>query len=353
MLLEQFLTNSLAILSVRRPRTLLRTCLGVLFVTFACSSVRAQNSPAPEIWYQPGSDLVTPAGYKRNPDYQQLFNDSPTWPLAISRISAFGIPHPDFVSKAPEAEARRIFSFLKAHQIPLVVPWNLVNGAVNGKGSNVEGTYHQPQTPLHQAMRMKELGGEVGCVIADEPLRFGHYFGNAKAKTAGKEERIGCQYPIKEVAAQVADAVRQIRTVFPNAKFVETEPVNGLGSMEELDQWLVALKKELKEIPIEHVDLDVQWERGEWQKPCKEMVEVIKKNGLSYGLIVDGGPHDTSDAAWVEHAKRNFQEWTSAIKEPMACVRFQSWHPCPSHVLPETGEETILSLVNWHSSAHP
>ena len=261
--------------------------------------------------------------------------------------------HTSYITKASDEDLRRTFDFLNTHHIALAVEWPVVDGTLKGSGlGSVEGTFHQPHFSLKIAQRLKRLNAHLDYLVTDEPLCFGHYFKKGRSAIPGGPDRIGCQYSIEEVAALAGAASREVREVFPELKVVETEPVSALVNLAEFNQWLVALKKNLADIPFKGVDLDVQWERP-WQTNSMNLVAVIKQNGLPYGLIVDGGPHDGTDRVWVQNAQNHLDEWNKVISTPAARLRFQSWHEHPSHVLPEDSPETILSLINAYAAAHP
>jgi len=330
-----------------------RRLAGALTLLLLCQGLSAPAQPAapPTLWYIPPSNLKAPKGYIRDADFPQLFAEPVTWPDALRRVGVFGMPS-SYITKAADEDLRRAFAFLNAHHIALAVEWPVVDGTVNGRGEGVEGVIHHPHFSQKIAQRLKLLNAHLDYLETDEPLCFGHYFKQGRSVVPGGPERIGCQYAIDDVAVQAAGAIREVRAVYPGLKVVETEPVCGVGSPAEFSQWLAALKKNLGDIPLAGVDLDVQWERA-WQAPSVALVDAIRQSGLSYGLIVDGGPHDATDRSWVEHAQHNLDEWNRLIPVPPGRLRFQSWHERPSHVLPETSPETMLSLINAWAAAHP
>jgi hypothetical protein len=75
--------------------------------------------------------------------------------------------------------------------------------------------------------RVGHLGGKIEYVAFDGPVAFGHYNINKQATA--------CNYTIKELVRNIAPQIEVIRTAFPDVKFGDVEPVNGLtiGKMDD------------------------------------------------------------------------------------------------------------------------
>ena len=101
------------------------------------------------------------------------------------------------------------------------------------------------------AKRIQRLGGEVAYFAADEPLWFGHSF-------AGKE---GCRDPLPDAAKEAADAARSFRSVFPNVKFIDIEPISNFEEPDWIDmivRWQSEFAHAFGE-PFYALHLDVDW----------------------------------------------------------------------------------------------
>jgi len=177
----------------------------------------------------------------------------------------------------------------------------------------------------------------------DEPLFFGHYF-------VGREDKIGCRYPMETLASAYADEVRKVRTAFPDARVIEDEPTEGLESPAELGQWIDLMKHQLGEGAPRAIRFDVQWasRKRPWREAAQSLVSAVKQHGQQYGVIFDATPQDESDAAWIRTAEANIEAWEQTIHEPPAQVMIQSWQRHPQQLLPETSPTTLPYLVNWY-----
>ncbi len=287
---------------------------------------------AQTVWLGPVTDQMTPQGFFVNPDYQELFDDAAPWQRALSHTRVFEIDR-RYIATQPDANLRRIFTFLRNHNIALAV----IFGFVEANNCGLEGTAHRPDENWRVARRAQRLGGEIVYAVVDEALLWGHY---ARRKGA-------CQYPIDALAAGFARQARSVRSVFPAVELVDTETSSGITDMAEFGQWLDDLKRELGDGAPKVVSFDVQWYRP-WQQTVPPMIEVLKRHGLGYGVIYKGTYLDKTDADYIAAAQMHITEWQATIKAQPDRVLFQSWERNPSRILPETSPTTLTYLINWY-----
>ena len=204
--------------------------LGLNMLTATSLLMASANVTAAQtIWLGPTSDKVMP---EVDPDYLQLFEDAAPWQRALSHTRVFEMSR-WYVATQPEATLRQVFGFFRDHRIALAVIFGFI--PVAGCSEDVEGAAHRPDENLLVAKRLKRLGADLTYMTVDEALFFGHYF---KGKNA-------CRYPIADLAASFAREARQVRSVFPDAQLIDTEPSSGIPSAVEFGQWLDALDREL------------------------------------------------------------------------------------------------------------
>lgn len=298
------------------------------------ASAMAQFPAAKQVFFQPSQDWENRYPNK-DADYQQLFSSPEQWPFTLSHITAFGVPE-HFAASGPAAELSTIYSFLNSHQVPLEVAFPVVGAWTTGCGSGVEGMSHQQNAPLAEAKHVQESGGQIAYIAFDEPLEFGHYYSGPNA----------CRFPIDVLAQQVADNVKQILSVFPNAKIIDTEPVTPLGSHpNDLATWYKDLAADIGR-PVDAVSLDVQWTKA-WQTPSRNFVDVLAKAGLPYHLIADGSGTDTSDPAWTSDAQMHLFSWGHVVAVQPIALDVDSWDAYPDHVLPETDYGTLSYFAGF------
>jgi hypothetical protein len=291
----------------------------------------ANVTAAQTIWLGPTSDKVMP---EVDPDYLQLFEDAAPWQRALSHTRVFEMSR-WYVATQPEATLRQVFGFFRDHRISLAVIFGFI--PVAGCSQDVEGAAHRPDENLLVAKRLKRLGADLTYMTVDEALFFGHYF---KGKNA-------CQYPIADLAASFAREARQVRSVFPDAQLIDTEPSSGIPSAVEFGQWLDALDRELGAGAPKVVRFDVQWYRP-WQQTIPPVIAVLRQHRLSYGVIFKGTYQDRTDRAYIAAAQQHILDWQATIKEPPDHVLFQNWEHMPMSVLPETSPGTLPFLLNWY-----
>jgi hypothetical protein len=176
----------------------------------------------------------------------------------------------------------------------------------------------------------------------DEPLYYGHVFGGSGA----------CRSSVAAIAHEVADKVSEVRTVYPNAKIGDVEPV-GVGSptwLADLEQWFsdyhAATGQELA-----FFRADIQWNRP-WDRQMRALSDLLHRRGIPLQVIYNGNAH--SDAEWVDEAVHRFQEYESGGRAPPDVAVFQSWTANPTRVLPEDNPSTLTGLVGryvaWEQS---
>ncbi|MHB8476751.1 MAG: hypothetical protein ACYDBZ_10760 [Steroidobacteraceae bacterium] len=305
------------------------------------TSATALSHPAaarPAIWLAPVDDQVAPAGFQVDQDYQALFQPNAPWQSALSRIAAFEMTR-RYATTQQEANLRTIFDFLRQHHIPIGLEAGLVP-AREDCGNGVEGTAHRPDENVLTARRLKRLGAEVKYIVMDEPLTYGHFFNGRNA----------CHYSMNDLAAGVAGEIKKFRDVLPDIQVVEDEALSGIGSPDELGQWLDALKAQLgPQMPVT-IHFDVQWDAHNkpWQQLAEAQVKTVLRHGYRFGIIFDGNPQDQTDEAWIRTAESHIKAWEGTIRELPDHVVIQSWHPHPTTLLPETGPTTLTYLVNWY-----
>ncbi len=332
-----------AFTAIKFPQTLswLWFFLAILFAEVPGMAVAAE---APKVWMSAVSDLPAPKGFVVDRDYQQLFKPNAPWQKAKSRLYGFQITR-RYVMTKDEATLQPIFTYLKQNNIALAVTFGMIPSQ-NGCGADVEGMVHQPVANLVTAQRLKKLDADLKFINIDEPLTFGHYF----AQRPAGQNKNACNYDIETLARLVADEVRKVRSVYPDAQIIEDEANTGIGSARELGEWLDALKRNLGDtLPITF-RFDIQWISSDqpWEMSALPLVKTVLQHGYHYAIIYDGTPKDETDEAWIKTAESHIKAWEAKVREIPDSVMIQSWHPHPQQLLPETSPTTLPYLVNWY-----
>lgn len=314
-------------------------CVFALCVVLFAMVVAAN---AESIWYYPRPDQRAPRGFISDPDYQQLFQNTAPWQNALQHIQVFGIG-PLFANTGPDDELRRIFRFLNERHIALGVNYPLVTGT--DCGGHTEGINHSFARTEMVAERIRNLGGTLSYILADEPLAAGHI------RTASKRgEQNGCQFPIDALAANVANNFRQIRQVYPGVQLIDENPLTPIAThLNDVPQWVAALRRELGPAAPTAMVFDVQWNLN-WQEQVRSVVAVLQRLGMGYGVMYNGDRSKQTNLEWTGAARSRIEAWEATLPVPPAIAVFISWNPNPDHVLPENDPGTILSVLDWYCS---
>jgi hypothetical protein len=143
--------------------------------------------------------------------------------------------------------------------------------------------------------------------------------------------------------------VREVRALYPNAKFVDYEVPQDLP----LDEWVATLKewlsayREATGAPLDGLAIDAHF-REPWQEPARSTIDILHARGLRAGIFLtaSGGP-DVTDESWMKEAKQNIINVREA-KLPLDFAIVASWVHHPYSNLPETDPLALTSLVNWY-----
>ncbi len=328
---------------MRCIRSLSRFMCHVVAMLLSLFAIRAADAQA--IW-------LVPPGLPHGglSDFMTLFRPDAPWQQAASHVQAFEVISA-MVNQGADHDLAQILGDLRRRNIALVVSIGPLAGAGVGPGHcgfHVEG-YSAAGESMAEAMRIAKLGGVAQYFSMDEPLYYGHTFNGQNA----------CHSSIAQIAKDIAVKVRQIHTIFPQARFGDVEPVPiprmPLDTwLADLATWFDAFQAETGQ-PLAFLRLDVFW-RGPWQPLIPPLVQLLKRKGIALQIIYDGYPNDASDAQAVASSITNFKMYESDGRSPPDAAVFQWWTKYPSHILPETdpgsGMYMVDQYVQWRQSHH-
>ncbi len=292
------------------------------------------RATAQTVWLAPVNDMRAPAGFTIDPDFPDLFADNAPWPRALKHTDAFEIVR-RYIESQPDDKLRNIFSFLKTRHVALGIVFGVI--PANNCGQGIEGMAMRPDENLLVARRLKKLGADLQYIVVDEPLHFGHY----------SQQPAACRYSIAELAQGFAKEINDIRSVYPSAKTIDVEPLSGLGSADELREWLDGVNATLGGSAPNIMRFDVQWAKP-WKEEFPPILTTLEAAGWNFGVIYNGSFADKTDDGWIKSAQLHIVEWEGFVKKRPAQIVFQSWNPNPQHLLPETDPQTLPYLVDWY-----
>jgi hypothetical protein len=272
-------------------------------------------------------------GWNQN-DYSALFTRYNKWPNVAALLEGFEFST-EFVIHGDRTLLQSAISSLTARRIKITLS-GLMLIPHDNCGSKVEG-YTGPDDLRNAARTIKSMGGTLAYVAMDEPLWFGHTYSGVNA----------CQTPLDELARAVSAQVAAVRSIFPDVKIIDTEPVGTtLGSawIEQVRDWLNEYERQTND-PLTAVVADPNWGHPEWRRELSELAELLQSTGVPLGIIYDGIGEPKSDREWTEAAmaRANVVERQLAIRPQYVFIA--SWTQWPERLLPEDDPTTLTGLV--------
>jgi hypothetical protein len=306
-------------------RAFAAACIRIaLVVSMGLGSAHVNAGQTQDIWLVPKYDAA---------DFMGLFQPNAPWKQASTHVKVFELSAAA-LSKAPNEGLQTIFSGLRERNIALALDMLPLKPGT-GCGFHVEGYSAAGQT-LSFAQHVKALGGTPAYYDMDEPLYFGHLFNGPNA----------CHADLATLAQDVADKVKQARSLFPDVKIGESEPIIAVtqGGTAVLEQWLDAYQRAVGE-PLSFMRLDMDWQ-GAWRQRIPAVAQILRRKGVALQVIYNGSGQDPSDDAWVSHATEHAKAFEGVIKPDSVAI--QTWNSHPTHVLPDSDPHTLTGLVNQY-----
>ena len=282
----------------------------------------------PVVWFAP----LPPLRYRTyvgSVDFRKLFTKHAPWPMAARRVSVFKLYGEWVAHNATDAGLRRAVSDLKRREISIAVETGPLPASPQC-GQGVEG--FAGGEGLLTASRIKAAGGTLRYVAFDEPFYYATIYAGPNA----------CRWDAHRVAQAVAAYIRGIRTVFPNVKFGDTEPLTSAADVERYKEWIEAYR-DATGVNLAFMHLDIQYALPRWSQLTRELEEFARSRGVAFGVIYNGDGQDVSDKDWLEKAQQRFELYETEGGHPEHAV-LQSWTDKPDRVLPET-RGTFTNLI--------
>jgi hypothetical protein len=187
--------------------------------------------------------------------------------------------------------------------------------------------------------RVGRLGGKIDYVEFDGPVAFAHY--NVMQKDTA------CKYTIEELVRNIAPQIQVIKTAFPEVKFGDGEPVNGL-TIGKMDDNLQFTKEFFRQTGarLSFMDADIIWYEKTFRSQLVEWRRRLHEAGIIYGAYINGSACcDKTDLQWTQHAIERYALVTGdpTIKPDNYIIG--TWMPHPTRYLPETQPGTLTSIV--------
>jgi hypothetical protein len=270
--------------------------------------------------------------YVGSADFMRLFGKKAAWGNAARHVSVFKFYGEWVTDGATPAQLRRAVKDLKRRKISIAVETGPLE-APPECGRGVEG--FAGTDGLRTASQIKEAGGTLRYVAFDEPFYYAALYTGPNA----------CHWDARQVARAIAAYMRKIRTVFPDVKFGDTEPLTTGAQLTQYKEWIDTYREATGE-KLAFIHLDMSYGLPRWPQLAREFEEFARSRGVAFGLIYSGDHDDVSDGAWLAKAQQRFELYETQGGHPNHAV-LQSWHDKPDHVLPETRRTFTNLLVRY------
>lgn len=275
-----------------------------------------------------------PPGTYAGNDFMNLFRPNAPWTRTASMIQVYGVST-QFLHRSTDDQLSTVINDLRRRHIALGMSGEIMQASQCSQGIPGFSGIDVWRTVVDRVVRM---GGKIDYVEFDEPVAFAHY--NIMQKNTA------CKYTIEELVRNIAPQIQVIKTAFPDVKFGDGEPVNGLtiGKMDDNLQFAKIFRQTGARLSF--MDADIIWYEPTFRSQLVEWRRRLHEAGILYGAYINGSPCcDKTDLQWTQHAIERYGLVTNdpAIK-PDNYI-FGTWMPHPSRYLPETQPGTLTSVI--------
>ncbi len=286
--------------------------------------------PANWVWFAP-LDPTPRANFTGSPQFLSLFSPAASWPSAAARTSVFKL-YAGALENLGDANLRAVFADLDRRGIELALEYGVL-GDTDACGRGVEG--FGGRALVSAARRIAALGGTLRYVAMDEPFYFGSLYDGANA----------CRWSPQQVAADAAVSLRALKAEFPLVEVGDIEPLPIAGT-----DWLTRYTTMVDAFatagfPLAFMHADVQWTDTDWRAGVDALRAVATARAVRFGVIYNGDSADLTDAQWIGKADQRMPAYELESGAPDVAV-FQSWHPYPRTLLPDTDSDAFTWLIN-------
>lgn len=306
-----------------------------------------------QIWLAPQG--LMPAPLTSNVDFMEMFVPDAPWKEAASHTQVFSL-YGAFLGHATQDQVNTVVADLNRRGIAIAVEVGVINvlnkptPPCGGLGI-VEG-YGTVALAQRISQMIKNAGGEIKYIAMDEPFYYGHYY--TKAPNRG----YGCHSFVSEIIKLSAPTLNEFIKEFPRVIIGDIEPTvvveQSPAWKDDLLEWVVGLRAVIGR-PLAFMQLDIEWKQANGVEDALAFyhdAEALRAQDLlrKTGIIYDGLPPPTADAAWVEDAQDHVLLMEGKYKLRPDQAIFQSWMPNPTHAMPDSAHDTLTSLVVFYFS---
>ncbi len=336
----------LVIVACNIPQTLFQP-------TLATNSPQPSNTPTVEPTRKPTatpwpsqtpvpSDLVWFAPNFGSRDYRSLFTAPEQWSTARSRIDVFKFYTQSLLNDpCAICGQNTLGTFVNVGAFKKLAHWGIAIGVEVGAVKEWGCTGSEEFRVAKEVIRnIQTNGGTVDFLDLDEPYIGGELVTNGKT----------CGFTMEQSADATSQFIHKVNVAYPNILVGDTEPYPYF-SIQELEQWILALQD--RGVALAHFHLDVDMVRARQHRQdvtadLRTLDQFLMDQHIPFGVILTSNTNWTprSDLAFFDATMTWIRMVDAAIGKPEHVV-FQSWlGPAPNGVhevpinLPEANHPT-------------
>jgi hypothetical protein len=282
----------------------------------------------PQIWFGP----QIPNSATGPPDYFDLFKENAAWQQAARGIHVFMLYGPWVNGRATDAELEQAVADIQRRglgigfEFPPLQQTAECTHLIEGFGDPLWAT-------TLVVTRIQQAGGTADYAFLEHPYDAVTYSDAPPA----------CRYSAERAAQDVALFVQSVRSVFPDIRIGAIETAD--HSVEAVTRWVEAYRAVVGE-DLDSFSFDLDYYRPDWPQQARAIEAYVHGQGMEFGMYYRGNENAASAAEWVATAEQRFVEYEVIAGGRPERAIFQSWHPQPDHVLPETDPGALTYLVN-------
>jgi hypothetical protein len=287
----------------------------------------------PQVWFGPLDPSLPNADrpFCGCQDFFDLFDQAAPWQRAAEGVQVFKLYGGWVAWVASEAELRQVVADANRRGMALAFEAGPLTPTEECTGE-IEG-FAGPQEAIRIVQKIKAAGGTITYVDLEHPYDAATF---ADAPQA-------CKMTPEETAENVSRFVQTVRGVFPEAVFGAVETAQ--HDVDHVAQWVEAYRAVMGE-DLAYFHLDLDFGQPDWAQRARDIETYLRSQGIEFGLFYLGDWQDATDAEWVARAEGRFVEYEVEYGGRPEHVIFQSWHPHPEKLLPETDPSTFTYLID-------
>ncbi|MDP4218716.1 MAG: hypothetical protein Q8927_21175, partial [Bacteroidota bacterium] len=263
-------------------------------------------------------------------DARDILSADTLWEAVSGHTQIVQFP-PGNIERARDAALQKAFNDLARRHMALALGTSLLVRS-DRCASNTEA-YGRPEDLERVLKKIQRNGGHLQYIAMDEPFFFGHRYSGPGA----------CHDSAVEIAREIAENLKMVRSIFPNVKVGDIEVTDGSGDwMSQLVGWVDTYRSVVGE-PLAFLHADVVWS-GPAMSNLVHLATQLKQRGVPFGITYNADENARTDKEWTQNAISHFTEIETALGIQPDDVIFETWTPLPSHMLPEDQPGAFMNI---------